>query len=83
MLPQAWSRLERGEVRAPHADTLSRVAKVVGDDAVREENHSSYVLRLWDAMGPTDREAILSEMVRRAVPGSFDSADELLQAAAL
>ena len=91
----AWSNIERGTVKRPKESTLETIAEALGTSvqqlrmATAEAAdglmaaQDSYVMRLWNALEPGDREELLGEMIRRAVPDrSFLSADEPLAVAA-
>lgn len=83
---QMWSRIECGH-SAPRDDTAARIRALLGipeDDAPKQEaDQVPYVLHLWSALSQRDREEMLGEMVRRAIPGrGFDGANEPLAVAA-
>ena len=88
----AWSDIERGAVKHPRARTLESIAGALGvtvDDLRRDtetqepDAQSTVVLRLWSILAPQDRDDILAEIARRAIPGrSFDDADDALALAA-
>ena len=85
---QLW-RIEHGQ-SMPRPETLAKLEGILGitlqapDDqpaTVRQE--PGYVLRLWDRLSPADREAMLDELVRRALPDpGLAGADEPLALAA-
>lgn len=86
---QALWTIEHGKVD-PRPETIARIESALGADlgdlaedrAATLRGHE-YVLRLWDALGPKDREDMLDELVRRALDApSFMVADEPLAVAA-
>lgn|GEM_PF-5035559 len=69
---EIWSRIECGTTKQPRAETLGKIERALGlhleTPQTPQESQQSYVMRLWEALSTHDREEMLEELVRRAVP---------------